>query len=106
MSYARWLTQANQILHLYFSIEASTESLTFLAIYVVKVYALTWFSIKTHPIYKNGERHLWKLVFSYRDLSTDLKDIIDLVTQRNSYYAPPVNLFLVILTDPKNIFEN
>jgi hypothetical protein len=73
MSHARWLTRANRILRLYVSTESPSENLTTLATYIVNVYAPTWFSIKTHPTCKDGARHLWKLIFASRYLSTELK---------------------------------
>ncbi|KAF0706458.1 Uncharacterized protein FWK35_00034701, partial [Aphis craccivora] len=78
MSHARWLTRANIILRIYVPIEVPSENLTILAMYVVKVYAPTWFSIKIHPTCKDG---------AYP------------VIQRNSYFAHPENLFLAMLSD-------
>lgn len=106
MSHARWLTRANRILRLYVATEAPTENLIILATYVVKVYAPTWFSIKTHPTCKDGARHLWQLISASRYLSPELKTIIDPVIERNSYFAHPENLLLAMLTDPhKHIRE-
>lgn len=101
MSHARWLTRANRILRLYVSIKEPSKNLTILATYIVKVYAPTWFYIKTHPTCKDGARHLWKLISASRYLSTELKTIIDPVIQRNSYFAHPENLLLGMLTDPQ-----
>lgn len=99
MSHARWLTRANRILRLYVSIEAPSENLCILTTYIVKVYAPTWFSIKTHPTCKDGAQHFWKLISASRYLSTELKSIIHPVIQRNSCFAHSENLLLAMLTD-------
>lgn len=99
MSHARWFTRANRILRLYVSTKSPTEDLLILATSVVKVYAPTWFAIKTHPSCKDGARHLWKLIAASRYLSEELKAVIDPDIIRNGYFAHPENLLLAMLTD-------
>lgn len=99
MSHARWLTRANRILRLYIATSDPSVKLVTLATYVVKVYAPTWFHIKSHPSCKDGGRHLWQLISRSRYLTTEFKSIIDPVIQRNSYFAHPENLLLAMLSD-------
>lgn len=101
MSHARWLTRANRILRLYVSTKSPSEELSILATYVVRVYAPTWFAIKTHPSCKDGARHLWKLISASRYLTANLKAVIDPVITRNGYFAHPENILLAMLTDPQ-----
>ncbi|CAK1579256.1 unnamed protein product [Parnassius mnemosyne] len=99
MSHARWLTRANRILRLYIPTKSAPKELVILATYVVKVYAPTWFSIKTHPSCKDGARHLYKLISASRYLTAELKAVIDPVIIRNGYFAHPENLLLAMLID-------
>lgn len=99
MSHARWLTRANRVMRLYVSTISPSEKLVVLATFVVKAYAPTWFSIKTHPTCKDGARHLHKLIAATRYLPDQLKAVVDPVIQRNGYFAHPENLLLSMLTD-------
>ncbi|GBL75271.1 hypothetical protein AVEN_194497-1 [Araneus ventricosus] len=99
MYHAQWLTRANRILSLYISMESPSENLVILATYVVKVYAPNSFAIKIHTYCKNEARHLFKLIAATRYLPTELKAKIDLVIQRNIYFAHPENLLIAMLTD-------
>ncbi|GBN96416.1 hypothetical protein AVEN_10920-1 [Araneus ventricosus] len=94
--HARWPTRANRILRLYVSVESPSENLVILASNVVKVYAPACFPIKIRPYCKDRGRHLLKLI---RYLPTELKAKIDLVIQRNIYFAHPENLLIAMLTD-------
>lgn len=100
MSHARWLTRTNRLLRLYIATSNPSYKLVSLANYVVKVYAPTWFDIKSHPSCKDGGKHLWQLISKSRYvLSTELKAVIDPVIKRNSYFVHPENLLLAMLSD-------
>ncbi|GBM18402.1 hypothetical protein AVEN_72742-1 [Araneus ventricosus] len=99
MYHARWLTRANRVLLLYVSMEYLYENSVILAMYVFKVYAPTYFAIKIHPYCKDGARHLFKLISATIYLPTELKVKVDLVIQRNSYFAHAENLLIAMLTD-------
>ncbi|GBM64933.1 hypothetical protein AVEN_128977-1 [Araneus ventricosus] len=49
--------------------------------------------------FKDGARHLLKLIAATRYLPTQLKAKIDPVIQRKSYFAHPENLLIAMLTD-------
>lgn len=70
-----------------------------LAEYVVKVYATSWFLIKSKLSCKYGAKHLFHIIESSRYLPNKIKKIIDPVIQRNSYFAHPENLLLAMLAD-------
>ncbi|KAL4720726.1 hypothetical protein ACJJTC_009565, partial [Scirpophaga incertulas] len=99
LSHARWLTRANRILRLYVGTDEPSENLKILATFVVKVYAPSWFLIKNKPSCKDGTRHLFNMIVASRYLPESLKNVIDPVIQRNSYFAHPENILLAMITD-------
>lgn len=101
LSHARWITRANRILRLYVATEKPTENLITLATFVVKVYAPSWFLIKSKPSCKDGTHHLFNIIVASRYLPETLKKIIDPVIQRNGYFAHPENILLAMITDER-----
>ena len=99
MSHSRWLTTANRILWLYVANDHSTEELSHLITYVITVYAPVWFFIKSNPSYKDGARYFFQSVSKSRYLTEDLKNTVDPVIQRNSFFAHPVNLLISMITN-------
>lgn len=95
-------TKGNWILRLYISTPTLSSNLVILTQYIVKLYAPVWFQIKTHSSWKDGSRHLWRLIESSRFLSSALKAVIYPVIQRNAYFSHQENLLLSMLTDEKN----
>lgn len=83
MVHSRWLATANRILRLYVSTAEPDESLVILVHFIIKVYALTWFDIKTESSCIDGLRHLFNIIKRSRYLPLDLKKIVDKVLQRN-----------------------
>ncbi|KAG7313490.1 hypothetical protein JYU34_000625 [Plutella xylostella] len=99
MAHSRWLTTANRILRLYVATPNPSPELIILTEYVVKVYAPVWFYIKKDSSFKQGPTHVYKLIELSRCLSSDVKQIIDPVIQRNAFFAHPENLLLAMLFD-------
>ena len=58
-----------------------------------------WFRIKSNPSCKDGAKHLWLSVQKSRYLSNELKKVVDLVIQRNAFFAHPENILLSMITD-------
>jgi len=56
------LTMVNQILRLYISKENPNKHLVTLVNYIVKVYAPTWFEIKSKLSCTDGSRHLFHMI--------------------------------------------
>ncbi|KAL4718111.1 hypothetical protein ACJJTC_005692 [Scirpophaga incertulas] len=101
LSHARWLTRANRLLRLYVATENPTSALVTLTTFIVKVYAPSWFAIKSKPSCKDGSRHLFNIIYSSRYLPDDLKGIVDTVIQRNAYFAHAENVLLAMITDER-----
>lgn len=89
LAHSRWLTCANRILRVYVGTDKPTKNLTELATFIMKVYAPTWFDIKTKPSCKYGPIYL-------RD---ELKNIVLKTIQRNAFFAHPENILLTMLQD-------
>src|SRR6218665_3113583 len=76
------LTTANRLLRLYTWQRLSHQrTCRFLqrtcTLYIVKVYAPMWFSIKGKPLCKDGARHLLRSIQLSRYLSVEHKRIVD-----------------------------
>jgi len=101
LSHSRWLTTANRILRLYIATNNPTKNLFILAEFVMKVYAPMWFQIKIHHSCKDGAKHVFDTITKSRYLSDELKNVIDPVIQRNSYFGHPENILLTMITDDR-----
>ena len=99
IAHSRWLTTACRILRLYVATEKPSDNLIILSKYIINVYAPVWFYIKTKPYITEGARHIWRLVSFSRYLVPDLRNVVDVVIQRNGFFCHPENLILSMLTD-------
>ncbi|GBN89257.1 hypothetical protein AVEN_152075-1 [Araneus ventricosus] len=97
LSHSLWLTTANRVPRLYVSSPASSLKLKQIAEFVMKVYTPNWFNIKSKHSLKYLAKHVWNTIFRSRYLSEDLKDVIDGVICRNSFFAHPENIFQCML---------
>lgn len=102
LAHSRWLTCANRILRLYVGTENPSDNLKELVIFIVKVYAPTWFDIKTKPSCKNGPLHIFNMLKRSLYLRDDLKNIVIRTIQRNSFFVHPENLLLAMLQDDQS----
>ncbi|GBN34686.1 hypothetical protein AVEN_116956-1 [Araneus ventricosus] len=98
LNLARWLTTANRILRLYISTSDPSNEFITLVVFILRVYAPSWFQIKVHHSIKDGSRHLWHFISSSRYLPKKYRDIIEPVISRNVYFAAPENMLLAMLT--------
>jgi len=73
ISHSRWLTTANRVLRLYVATETPSTQLKIITEYIIKVYAPTWFAIKTKPSCTDGSRHLFALIIKSRYLPDAIK---------------------------------
>lgn len=101
MSHSRWLTTANRLLRLYIATDLPSPHLVTLVTYVMRVYAPSWFRIKMKPSCTYGTKHLFHTIQSSRYLSKELRDIVDPVIERNSFFAHPENVLLAMITDER-----
>lgn len=92
MGHSRWLTIANSILRVYVATIDTSENLTKLAEFVIKVYYQLLFQIITQPKLEYGARHLRKLIHLSRDLPNDISLIINKVIQDIAYFMYRENL--------------
>ena len=99
VSYSRRLTTGNRILRLYVAVDHPTEELSHLVTYVMKVFSPVWFTIKSKPSCKNGARHVFQLISKSTYLTKDLKNILNPVILRNSFFTDCENLLISIITD-------
>ncbi|GBN13580.1 hypothetical protein AVEN_120593-1 [Araneus ventricosus] len=67
----------------------------------MKVYTPNWFNIKTKHSLKDGAKHVWNTISRSRYLSQDIKDVVDGVICRNSFFAHPENILLCMLKDER-----
>jgi hypothetical protein len=93
LNLVRWLTTANRILRFYISTSDPSNELLTLVVFILRVYAASWFRIKIHHSIKDGARHLWHFISSSRYLPKKYRDIIDPVISRNAYFAAPETCF-------------
>lgn len=99
--HSRWLTTANRLLRLYVGTENPSEKLVSLVNFVLKVYVPIWFRIKKFSKCYDGASHVWSVISLSRCLEQSVKDVIDPVIQRNSYFAHPENILLAMSVDER-----
>lgn len=101
LNHSRWLTTANRILRLYVATENPSTNLKILTQYIMKVYAVSWFEIKSKPSCRHGSKHFFGIIQKSRFLPAEIKNIIDPVIQRNGYFSHPENMLLAMLADSR-----
>ena len=101
LSHARWLTTASRILRLYISSPTPSLKLKQIAEFVMKVYTPNWFNIKSEHSLKDGAKHVWNTISRSRYLCQELKDVVNGVISRNSFFAHPENILLCMLKDER-----
>ena len=69
----------------------------------MSVYAPMWFAIKVNSCCKDGAKHIFQLLSRSRHLSIDLKEIVDPVVQRKSFFVHPENILIAMTTDESDI---
>lgn len=102
MSHSRWLTTANHILRVYIGTLKPTKNLKEIVLFIIKVYAPTWFSIKKQNSCTKGAEILWKFIQNSRYLRPQYRSIIDKVVQRNGFFAHHENILLSMLVDSRS----
>ena len=86
LGYARWLTVANRILRYYVSVVDPTENLILIVNFVIKVYARSWFNIKSKPIFIYSPHHIFNMIKYIDDINNDcVTNICHKVIQQNAY---------------------
>ena len=80
---------------------SSSHKLKIIAAFIMSAYAPTWFTIKIYSCCNNKAKHIFQLINRSRRLSSDLKEIVDPVIQRNSFFAHPENILIPMITDDR-----
>ena len=101
LSHARWLTLANRILRHYISTEKPSQNLRKLAEYVVRVYAPSWFSIKTDCFITKASKNFHKIIQRCEYLEPNMKKVVHASLKRNGYAAHPEMLLLGMVFDER-----
>ena len=101
LSHSRWLTAANRILRLYVSSVNPSQNLLWISHFIMKVYAPMWFAIKCKSSFENGAKHIFDTIRLSREFPSEVKDIIDPIIKRNSYFAHPENMLVAMLYDER-----
>lgn len=99
ISHARWLTTANRVLRVYVSETKPSVNLIKLVKYIVKVYAPSWFAIKTSSSCIDGSKLLHQMILRTQYLKGTDKKIIEKSISWNGFYAHPENILLSMVFD-------
>lgn len=100
LNHARWLTCANRILRLYMATDKPSDELVKLVTFIVRVYAPSWFHIKSHPHCVDGARNFFSIIDKSRSLGDSiLCESVQTSLERNKYCAHPESILLAGLTD-------
>ncbi|GBM43376.1 hypothetical protein AVEN_264597-1 [Araneus ventricosus] len=86
---------------LYISTSNPSNELITLVVFILRVYAPSWFRIEVHHSIKDVARHLWHFISSSRYLPKKYRDIIEPVICLNAYFEAPKNMLLAMLTDER-----
>ena len=88
---------------LYVAMDQPFQQLKSIPTFIMSVYAPMWFAIKVNSCCKDGAKHIFRLISKSRYLSTDLKEIVDRVIQRNSFFAHQENILIAMITDDREL---
>ena len=101
LNHARWLTLANRTLRLFMGTKSPSRNLLQLVTYIVRVYAPSWFEIKTHSNCTDGSRNFHFILEKVRNLpDREMQEAAIKSLQLNCYFAHSENILLAALADP------
>src|SRR5258708_3696453 len=69
--------------------------------YIVKDFAPIWFCIRCISSCKDGSKHLWDTIQKCRDLSDELKAVVDPVILCSGYFGHPENILLSMISNER-----
>ena len=99
IGHARWLTTASSILRLYVSTRNPTKKLNAVVNIIIRLYAIMWFQIKSHPKAVDGPKNLFMMVELVRQFPQPDQVFLKRKIQNNAYFAHSENILLTMLTD-------
>ena len=101
LHYAQWLTQANPIMHFYFSWSNPSNKLKDLVKIVMQLYAPGWFQIKSHPSMSDGARNFWYILSCSKKLKVEYQEIVVRCLNKSEFFAHSDNLLFAVLADER-----
>ncbi|KAE8743708.1 hypothetical protein FOCC_FOCC009659 [Frankliniella occidentalis] len=99
--HGRWTTTNSRVLRLYIGTARPSATLKTLTQYIVKVYAVMWFTIRREPLATSGPLHIMKHISLSRFLPKKARDIVFHSLAINCYYAHPENILLSMVVDER-----
>ena len=104
VSFARWITTANNVLCLYCQTENPTYELILLTQIILNIYAPAIFNVKEKWHISNGSLHFFNTLVLARDfLEESHPDLFKIVTKEmtiNGFYCHPEPIMLAMIHDP------
>ena len=102
LGYARWLTTANRILRHYVATSDPSVDLVKIVTFVINVYARSWFSIKSSPLFTDAPKHIFNMILYINELDDEIITTAShTIIQRNAFCLHSENLLCSMLTDPR-----
>ena len=100
LSHARWLTCANRTLRLYIGSDKPSANLIKLVTFIVRIYAPSYFHIKSHPHCVDGARNFFNIIDKITSLTDSImREAAEATLARNNYFAHAENILLAALAD-------
>lgn len=78
-----------------------TNELKIFVSYIIKTYAHVWFKVKRYRSVKYVHKHIFKVINQERNLPDNIKKIIELAIQRNTFFCHPEKMLLAIIVDER-----
>ena len=97
VNHSRWLTLAIRQMQLYTRTGNPSPTQVQFVTYLVQVYSVLWFSIKSQSKFTNGPMHLFKLMTLIKSQSWETQEVVMPAVQRNAYYAHPSTMLCSML---------
>ena len=87
------------LLRLYVSTSQPSPALIDLVQYIMSVYVPVWFQIKSNSNQTNGAQHYFTLQNCSQSRTQRVRDVVNMVLQRNGFFAHPGNILISMLMD-------
>ena len=97
VNHSRWLTFGIRQEILYTRTANPTPSQVMFVTYLVQVYSVMWFSIKSQSKFTHGPSHLFKLMSLIKTQSQEAQGLVKPAVQRNGYFAHPSTMLCSML---------
>lgn len=99
--HTRWLTTANKLFRLCMATESPSDVFVTIVKFIMIVYALMWFEIRSNPSITIAFKHLYETIVKVGKLDCRTQQIIKPVIQRHAYYDHHENIRINMIQDEK-----